>query len=84
MLLPTELIREIVEHALGECRAEQRRFDNSCNVKPPWARIHALSTVSRLFRILTLESWFERLYLRREKELGWMEREWPDVFDWVR
>ncbi|KAJ8082607.1 hypothetical protein PM082_008462 [Marasmius tenuissimus] len=64
--LPIELVREIISHVLLLAPAEDSTGITS---KPSWESISSLVTASKMFRILTLEFWFWRLFITNPHEL---------------
>ncbi|KAI0916255.1 hypothetical protein AcW1_009919 [Taiwanofungus camphoratus] len=57
--LPTELVREIILYAVHNACPSTLVPATASRSKPEWKCIENLSLVSRTFRILFLEAWFE-------------------------
>ncbi|KAK7049922.1 hypothetical protein VNI00_005352 [Paramarasmius palmivorus] len=58
--LPVEIFREIVRHVLGSKETSDVIGFSS---KPSWCRISSLVYSSKLLRALSLERWFQTLYI---------------------
>ncbi|KDR70233.1 hypothetical protein GALMADRAFT_255116 [Galerina marginata CBS 339.88] len=76
--LPLELVHEIVHHILDSAPPRCDSQDLlGVTSKPSWVLIEPFTQSSRAFRLLCLESWFRRLYLRSALDILTIDQYFP-------
>ncbi|KAF9042830.1 hypothetical protein BDZ89DRAFT_256311 [Hymenopellis radicata] len=83
MQFPPELIYRIVYFLIHESQTDIDQL--GVNIKPPWSSVHGFSQVSRTFRTIFLENWFQRLYITSWDDVTSQDiLMFPDIFGWAK